>query len=204
MAFVVEDGTGLETANAYVTAAEFVAFFGDRGDVVADEDEELIQAAIIRATDYIDKRFGPVFKGEKEDDENGLEWPRLNASYKSGDVISSDVIPNLLKKATFEYAKIALSMALLPVPTPNFNPLDPATGQTTVSQGGSVLRTREVVGPIEDEKWFSTETWRLEAQRASGVYSNISSSYNLPEYPVADEWLRQLIRSGQGTSLSRA
>lgn len=204
MAFTVETGAGLANANAYVSVQEFIDFFTDRGDAVADTDSDLIQAAIIRATDYIDKRFGPVFKGEKEDEENGLEWPRLNAVYKSGDVIPSDVIPVLLKKATYEYAKIAISMALLPVPTPNFNPLDPATGQTTVNQGGSVIRTREVVGPIEDEKWFSTETWRLESQRAAGVYSNISSSYNLPEYPVADEWLRQLIRSGQGTSLSRA
>jgi hypothetical protein len=204
MAFTVETGAGLANANAYVTAAEFIAFFADRGDSVATELQANIEAAIIRATDYIDKRFGPVFKGEKEDEDNGLEWPRLNAVYKSGDVIPSDVIPNLLKKATYEYAKIALYMALLPVPTPNFNPLDPATGETTVNQGGSVIRTREVVGPIEDEKWFSTETWRLESQRAAGVYSNVSSVFNLPEYPVADEWLRQLIRSGQGTSLSRA
>lgn len=210
MAFTVEDGTGVADANAYITVAYFRAWHVDRGLSAASANsgsftDALIQAGIIKATDYVDKRFGPIFKGYKEDRDNSLEWPR-NSVVIHGYTVDSDTIPVNLKRAVAEYALLAMYLnELLPLPANTFNTVDPTTGETTVSEQGMLTRHREKVGPIEEENWFNPEQWRLLLNaRAPGVFSSITSSYNLPEYPVADEWMKHLITTGGSISLSRA
>lgn len=204
MAFTVEDGTIVAGANAYVTVAEFKAWHTDRAVDVSDYDDSSISAAVVKATDYVDKRFGPKFVGDKSQRDQPLQWPRKNAWTNQRDFIYSDEIPKELKRAIFEYALLALSLNLLPVPVPNFNSIDPTTGEVTQNTGGMVQRKRERVGPVEEDYWYSQEQWRLELQgRAPGVASGVSSSVNLPEYPVADEWLRPIVVSGFAVKLSR-
>lgn len=64
MAFVVEDGTGIASANAYITVQQFKDYHADRGNTLTGGSGDQ-QKAIVKATDYIDKRFGRRFKGTK-------------------------------------------------------------------------------------------------------------------------------------------
>jgi len=67
MTFIVEDGSGIYEANAYVGRG-FVRNYlvsRNRATVWDAASEEAQKAAIIAATDYIDRRFGPVFLGQK-------------------------------------------------------------------------------------------------------------------------------------------
>ena len=58
MAFTVEDGSGVEDANAYVEFAYVDEFHLDRGNTEWTGADSVKQSAIIRASEYIDKRFG--------------------------------------------------------------------------------------------------------------------------------------------------
>lgn len=63
MTLIVEDGSGIASANAYITANEFKQYHAARGNPL--EYDGSVEQSIIRATDYVDRRFGRLFKGVK-------------------------------------------------------------------------------------------------------------------------------------------
>lgn len=67
MTFIVEDGSGIYEANAYAGRGFVGNYLTSRNRATTWEaaSEEAQKAAIIAATDYIDRRFGPVFLGQK-------------------------------------------------------------------------------------------------------------------------------------------
>lgn len=210
MAIVVEDGTLVTDANAYITVQFFRDWHSARGIAAAATNsgaytDALIEAAIIKATDYVDKRFGVKFVGCLRDREQHLMWPRSDAFTNQNDYIQTDVIPKELKRGVVEYAMIALKLIdLLPLPANSFNTVDPDTGDTTVAKGGLIQRESQKVGPIEEQTWYNQEQWRLVLNgRAPGPNSDMVSLVNLPEYPVADEWLKPIVKTGMATRLSR-
>jgi len=205
MPIIVEDGTMVTDANAYITLAFFKSWHSARGFDVSELEDGLIEASIVKATDYVDKRFGIRFVGTKKDKYQSLQWPRSDAWDLLGDYIDSDRVPDALKRAVVEYALIAYKLIdLLPVPAPSFNKVNLTTGETEVAEGGLLQRKKEKVGPIEEETWYNQEQWRLVLSgRASGAYSDLSSLVNLPEYPVADEWLKPIVKAGNNVRLSR-
>ena len=205
MAIIVEDGTLVADANAYITVQFFRDWHSARGIDVADFEQGQIEAAIVKATDYVDKRFGTKFVGVLRDREQSLMWPRSDAFTNQNDYIQTTTIPKELKRGVVEYAMIALKLIdLLPLPANSFNTVDPDTGDTTVAKGGLVQRESSKVGPIEEETWYNQEQWRLVLNgRAPGALSDMSSLVNLPEYPVADEWLKPIVKTGMATRLSR-
>ena len=169
MAFTVEDGTGIEDANAYITTAWADDYFADRGEAAWTGSDTVKQQAIVKATDYIETRWGASFRGEPEfpDTPQGLSFPRLYLTDRYGRAVEG--IPTDLKKATAEYALRALSAALMP---------DPSINAT-----GVVVGTREKVGPIE------TET----------SYSGFLQNAVLRAYPAADRLLSPyLVGGGRG------
>lgn len=138
MAFIVEDGTGKIDATSYCTVEFADAYFEDRGNavwaaIVADTTKEV---ALIKATDYIDSRFGASFKGTPyyPDTPQALAFPRT-APCITG-------IPTVLKRACCEYALRALSAKLAPDPT-------------VAANGGKVISERKVLGPLEKEIRYS-------------------------------------------------
>ena len=133
MAFVAEDGTGLATANAVVTAAVADDYFTDRGIGVWPGSDTVKQAALITATDYVATRFGSLFYGDKKSPTQALSHPRVNTS--------TGEFPVALKRAVCEYAVRSLSATLLPDPEIH------ASGQ-------GFERIRSKVGPIEEETRF--------------------------------------------------
>ena len=66
MAMIVETGAGVANANSYTTVAFIQAYFDDRGgnaawDALASDTER--EHILIKATDYIEKRFGQDTRG---------------------------------------------------------------------------------------------------------------------------------------------
>lgn len=134
MAFTVEDGTGLEDANALIDVAFADAYFTDRGVAAWTGDADTVKKpAIVRATDYLNNRF--KFKGCKFREEQALEFPRNDTAD----------MPVKMKQAVAEYALRALTTVLAPDPTVD-------------ATGGKVLMKREKVGPVEEETQYSDST----------------------------------------------
>jgi hypothetical protein len=189
MAFTQETGAGVAGANAYVSESFVDTYHTDRGqtawlfsDVLGAVPITTAQkeAAIIRATDHIDRVYGSLFKGFKETDAQGLNWPRTGAYGPNGYVLNA--VPAQLQKATAEYALRALLYGTL---TPDPPPKGPRQGLT---QGGDValygegegeiVAVREKVGPLETETRY-----------------NPATSGSLAAHPAADMFMRDLLIS---------
>lgn len=112
MALVVEDGTGVEGANSYLTVAELRAFAGDRGLTlpVADSD---VEPLLVKATDYLELKS---YIGDRASDNQGLSWPRTQTANPYWQY--NDLIPTKLKTAqsllAFEAMNGELSQATRP------------------------------------------------------------------------------------------
>lgn len=140
MAFIVEDGTGIIDANAYITTDFLKDYLKERGRTTTKGTSDL-QAAIIQATDYIEVNYKTRFKGSIEfpDTPQALSWPRINV-YDANNLLVSG-IPSNLERATAEYADRALTSLLQP---------DPEIGD----QGQALKSYKDKVGPIEEEREF--------------------------------------------------
>lgn len=166
--FVVETGDGVIGANGYITVAQFKDHHDGRGRVYTPYTDPAIQAAIVRATDYVDKRFGRRFLGSRQQKNQGLEWPRISA-YDADDFLLTGV-PVQLIKAVAEYAWIAANLGaseLAPNPT---------------GAAGGIIE--ETVGPI---------TTRY-SDRDRPMTSTGNLIQDIPVYPEADLWIEELIR----------
>jgi uncharacterized protein YbdZ (MbtH family) len=103
MAFLVEDGTGLENSNSYVSVADADIYATDRNktDWIALTNEQK-QFSLINSTDYIDKNYDWI--GDKNTREQALKWPRSNAVDSEGFDIDNDIVPKEVANATIEAA----------------------------------------------------------------------------------------------------
>lgn len=169
--FIPEDGTGLANANSYVPLAFADQYFLDRAVTTwtgADGDK---QSALVRATDYVEGRFGDKFFGCKFVDTQALHFPTGSGmTDPTSGVLIPDVLPLKLLKAICEYAMRALTVTLAP------DPVTDATGQRVQS-------TNEEVGPIKE----------------AITYAVGGTIFVFKPYPAADMLLRGLYRSTGGT-----
>ena len=131
MAFVVEDGSIVVDANSYASVAAADSYHSDRGNVAwGSLDTTGKQQALVKATDYIDQRFGGRFLGYRIELNQSLSWPRVCTIYER------DEIPIKLKYAAFEYALRASAKPLAP--------------DILISDSGVVMMTtRMKAGPVE-------------------------------------------------------
>lgn len=169
MAFTVEDGTQISGANAYIALAAWKIHHDDRGRVYTDAytDAE-IQAAIVKASDYLDKRFAKRYRGTKAGTVQGLQWPRNNAIDIDNRTMTG--IPDALLKAAAEYAWVSLTLGTELCPVPG-------------DYAGAI--TSEKIGPIT--------TKYSENNRPMVTSGNMIEG--LPAYPEADLWVEQLIEA---------
>jgi hypothetical protein len=197
MAFTLEDGTGIAGSNGYIDDTFADTYHTDRGQTawLFSDTAGLVavtlgqkQAAIIRATDHIDRVFGNAFKGYKGSDAQGLQWPRNGAFGPSGYALSA--VPNQLQRATAEYALRALLYGTLsPDPPPKGPRQDFSQGSTLPVYGegeGEIVAVREKVGPLETEVRYNTQ-----------------SSGSLAKHPAADMLLSDLLESNKNTEIIR-
>lgn len=139
MALLVQnDSGGVEDANSYITLAFFKSHHDSRGNDYSAYADSALEAAIVRATDYLDQRFS--FIGERLNIDQDTQWPRLNAYDRDDNYVTG--VPKEVKKATAEYALIAAAQALNPSPDRD------ATGRKVQSKS-------ETVGPISESTTFA-------------------------------------------------
>lgn len=135
MTFTVEDGTGLAAANALATVAAVDAYHALRCNTDWNGSDTAKQAAIVKATDYIERRWGPRLRGRPSSSTQALAFPRAGLHDERGIAITG--VPGEVVQAVAEYAVRAL------VGTE----LDP--DRTRSSSGKATKRDKVKVGPIE-------------------------------------------------------
>ncbi|GGD43467.1 DnaT-like ssDNA-binding protein [Aureimonas glaciei] len=124
-------------ADTYGTRAEADAYLLARGSTAwASATETARDAALIRASGYIDGRYRARFSGRKaEGRAQTREWPRVGATDASGEEIGETEVPSEVLDATFEAAARELS----------------SPGSLAPDFDAGTLIKREKVGPIETE-----------------------------------------------------
>ena len=180
MALIVEDGTGLDDANAYITVAYATDYHqlrcndGWQGPVSEQE------AAIIRATEWLDRHYdfqgSRVVIGDPGSPSvlpQALAWPREGVRHSDGIAVPSDAVPVEVERATAELALITLTM-----------PLEPTSDE------GRVSRRDESIGSVRIAEDFAS-----------------AGTTGAPEIPIVASILRPLLATGGvfgSTKLNRA
>jgi hypothetical protein len=163
---VIEDGTGVEGANSYVSTDEIIAYASDRGFILVpgspENDPGKVAIQAINAMDYLNL-YRYRWKGEKTEGSNRLDWPRKYVYLNDIVAIPDNIIPQDIKDAQCRLCiEIANGIALLP------------------SSGNDAFITREKIGPMETEY---SEAVRL----AAG---------SLPSMPAVDLLLDAYLNGG--------
>lgn len=96
MPLIVEDGTGKEDANSFVSLEEARTIAGIRG-IVLPADDETLTGILVGAADRI-VSYEQRFTGTRKTGEQGLSYPRVRA-LRYGMSISDTNIPKELKLA---------------------------------------------------------------------------------------------------------
>jgi len=165
---VVEDGSGLPTANTYISLTDATEYHRLRGnDLWAESSEDETCVSLIRATQYIDERW--VFKSVIFDDVDpqALQFPRFELYDRNGTDVS-EIVPAEILRATCEYA---------------LQVLGDGTGVQTLSPTPDQDDPRAVIYSREKVAVLETEV-RYDSSRGIQVQKT---------YPTAD---RIILRSG--------
>lgn len=140
MALVVQNDQGsVDDANAYENLAFLKAHFDARGYNYSAYPDPQIEAAGVRATDYMDGRWN--FIGDRVRGEQGTAFPRHNAYDRDRNYVQG--IPSEVKKAWAEYTFIELTSG----------PLE-ATPQRDAT-GARVIQRSESVGPVSESVTYA-------------------------------------------------
>lgn len=128
MTLIVEDGTGLSTAESYISVADADTYFAARANATwAALLTAAKEAALRAATDYMEGRYGQLWKGARTSETQALSWPRYDVCVH-GFAVASDAVPVPVARACADLAVRASADDLL------------------ADQGAQV--TQETVGPI--------------------------------------------------------
>lgn len=112
MALIVEDGTGLASANSFVSIAEADAYAAEQG--LAHWGGNNRQTALIQASAQIGRTW--VWPGYVRNPEQALAWPRVGPHWSTlitadGRVLTGVPLP--IRRATVELAALILSGAVV-------------------------------------------------------------------------------------------
>lgn len=177
MAFVVETGEGLDTANSYLSVANYRAYHADRGLTLADSGAQasaLVQGYLVQATDYLDALYGERVRGTKLEDDQSLAFPRECLYDNAGVLIEG--VPVAVEKATAEAAYLASQRTLVP------NPPAPVSSTGTPEAVTPIVRKLErVEGAVTEETEY--------AQPAAAALP----AGQLQVYPKVDRLMRPLL-----------
>ena len=115
MALVVEDGTGLSTAESYISVVDASTYHTARGNATwaALASDTVREQALRKATDYMGAVYGLRWSGDRVLAAQALDWPRYNVAVH-GFSVDSDVVPTAVANACAELALRAAADDLLP------------------------------------------------------------------------------------------
>lgn len=99
MSLIVEDGTGLSTAESYISVADATAYFAARGDATwaALASDTVREQLLRKATDYMAGTYAGRWAGMRVTTTQALDWPRAwvpNRDAPSGYRSSSAYYPS--------------------------------------------------------------------------------------------------------------
>jgi len=110
MSLIVEDGSGLATAESYISVVDADAHHASRGTAEASWvglDTDIKEQCLRRATDYCIQTYRGSWKGVAvKPDTQALDWPRYSV-YPNESVLyalSSTAVPTEVKRACAELA----------------------------------------------------------------------------------------------------
>lgn len=108
MALTLNATAGSATANSYATVAEADAYHERRryADTWNESEAPARIQALVWATQLLDERF--TWTGAISSQTQALSWPRVSAYDRNGRLLATDAIPQILKDATAELARLLL------------------------------------------------------------------------------------------------
>ncbi len=168
MALITEDGTGLTNSESFVSVLYFITYHNNRGNAFTATTGQ-IEAALRKATDYMESRWANSWVGIRHSTLQALSWPRDGAFYPDDGRIALGV-PVEVQKACAEYALRALS-----------NELSPDLEYTTSL--GVVEETEDRVGPIMERRKYAVG----------------GTTVTFRKFAVVDASLKQLMMGGSGS-----
>lgn len=140
MALIVEDGSGLASAESYLSVADCTTYNDAHQAVAAwgasSTDEK--ERALRNATQYLEAQFTGRWLGNRSTSVQALSWPRAFVEF-DGVVLSSTALPTRLEDATAELAIKAVSETLMP----------------DQSEPGTILSESVSVGPISTSTTYA-------------------------------------------------
>ncbi|UYW34472.1 DnaT-like ssDNA-binding protein [Methylorubrum extorquens] len=103
MPLIVEDGTGRADAESYASVAQADEYHQKRGTAGWTGDEAAKEAALRRATDYLDGAYRTRWLGQAAMLEQSLAWPRAFVRDERA-YLPSDAVPAAVVRACCEAA----------------------------------------------------------------------------------------------------
>ena len=105
MALIVEDGTGLSTAESYISVADATTYFSNRGNTTwaAIATDALREAYLRLATEYMTQMYRSRWEGARYTEDQSLDWPRTGVVRDSWSV-DTDEVPVEVQRACAELA----------------------------------------------------------------------------------------------------
>ncbi len=178
MVLVVEDGTGVQSAESYISLDAANTYL--LGHTLLSADWFVLSSvdrerALRVASQWIDAQFGIRFVGARQSTRQGLAWPRYGYHPGSGLEIVRDEVPKRLRDAVCEAAAVwAQGGGEIPLtvesvgctPTPSTS--NPAVEKETVK-----------VGPITISQEFSS----------GGQVTTTTTNEHAKAYPLVERML---------------
>lgn len=157
MALTVEDGTGKDDADAYISVADGDTYnAAHEADAAYDALETVPKEKWIRlATQDIDVAFKGRWFGSRSNEDQALAWPREGMYDSDGYAIAGDALPSVIADACIELAIAYGNGGTRLTATPT----DTASVKRTKVRAGPVDREIEYTGA----KYRGAEYWRIES-----------------------------------------
>lgn len=134
---------GAVNADSYVSVMDADAYFSARGVTAWIGSEADREAALRRATDYLENTYRGRWVGTRTTRDQALAWPRIDGSGHAqlledadGFDLPDNVVPKNIQCATAEVALLLLQGVNL---------------QPRLVRGGAIKRSRVKAGPVEKE-----------------------------------------------------
>jgi hypothetical protein len=111
MALIVEDGTGLATAEAYISVADAGTRHSNLGNTAWTGTDAAKEAALRKATEYMTQAYRGRWQGIRLNETQALDWPRSWVTV-DGYAVASNSVPADIANACADLALRALSADL--------------------------------------------------------------------------------------------
>ena len=139
MALIVENGTGLATAESYSSVAEYKTYADNFGVSYAAFTDTQLEQFLRQATRYMGQMYRMRWKGYRVTSTQSLDWPRAGVS--------------TVESSSYIYGRYVVATDIVPADIKNANNIlaQKASAGVDLFADGTQRVKREKIGPIESE-----------------------------------------------------